>query len=343
MHPPCEIMTDYFLPNIRGIVTHELRGQGESQSKIANMLGITQARVSNYLTKKKSVYQSELTKRFGIQETEIEGFGKVLAEDLRRSQVDGIFTLYSIWKNMLFNGDVCMIHQKESQVSTECSVCMDLHRPSGNLSSNKDQAMDEESAILRNLAEGLLAIQNSPNFPQIMPEVSVNIAMCKAKPKSKRDVAAIPGRINKIHGRAKAFVLPEFGSSNHMSNVLILFSSKLDFVRSAINLRHDSLVDDALTSLRIRKIFTKARSFRTLRRNESWGKSSDEVVLERLATVEIPHEAVINRLPFVVIDKGSEGLEPMTYILGSNATEVIETSLRIANSYVGMLQTRIER
>jgi XRE family transcriptional regulator, thiamine biosynthesis regulator len=343
MHPPCEIMTDYFLPNIRGIVTHEFREQGESQSRIANMLGITQARVSNYLTRKKSVYQSELTKRFGIQENEIEGFGKVLAEDLRRSQVDGIFTLYSIWKSLLFNGDVCMIHQKESQVSRECSVCMDLHRPSSNFSSNINQALNEENEILRNLTEALLAVQSSPNFPQIMPEVSVNIAMCKARPKSKRDVAAIPGRINKIHGRAKAFVLPEFGASNHMSNVLILFNSKFDFVRSAINLRYDASVDHALISLGIKKIFTKARSSRNPRKNETWGNSSDEVVLERLATVEIRNEVLSNKLPFAVIDKGSEGLEPMTYLMGNSATGVVDSSLKVANSYAAILQARTER
>jgi predicted fused transcriptional regulator/phosphomethylpyrimidine kinase/predicted transcriptional regulator len=332
------------LPNMRGVVAHELRGQGESQSKIANMLGITQARVSNYLSKRKSVYESELSKRFGIQESEIEGFGKALSEDLRRSQVDGIFTLYSIWKNMLFNGDVCMIHQKESQVSRECSVCMDLHRQSGSLPSDTGATIDEESGILHNISGALSEVQNSPNFPLIMPEVSVNIAMCKTNPKSKRDVAAIPGRINKIHGRAKAFVVPEFGSSNHMSNVLILFHSKFEYVRSAINFRYDNLIDDALTSLGIKKVFTKPRLPRNLPRAETWSmESPDEIILERLTKLEIPRDVITNRFAFSIIDKGSEGLEPMTYLIGKNATEVTEASLRVADLYAGSMQKRVDR
>lgn len=336
-------MTEFFLPNIRGIVAHELREKGESQGKIANMLGITQARVSNYLSNKKSIYYSELSKRFGTTQSELEGFAKILSEDVRRSQVDGIFTLYSIWKNMLFNGAVCAIHQKESSVSKECSVCMDLHRPQNATSAESNEIEDEESGILHNLSEALLALESSPNFPQIMPEVSVNIAMCKTKPKSKRDVAAIPGRVNKIHGRAKAFVLPEFGSSNHMSNVLLLFNSKFEYVRSAINIRYDSQVDRSLASLGIKKIFTKIRSVPIFPKSvvaEKW-PTADEVVLERLATVEIPKMVSSNRLPFSVVDRGSEGLEPMTYVLGSKATEVTEVALKIADSYVSALQTRV--
>jgi XRE family transcriptional regulator, thiamine biosynthesis regulator len=340
MQPPCEIMTKYFLPNIRGLVAHELDERGESQRRIASILGITQARVSHYLSNKKSVYHADLLKRFATSQAELEGFARILGDDASRSQVDGIFTLYSIWKNMLFNGNVCAIHQKESSISKDCSVCMDLHRPQ--TSSSKEAVLrDEESNILRELSEAVSSIESSSQFPQIMPEVSVNIAMCKEDPKSKRDVAAIPGRINKIHGRAKSFVFPEFGSSNHMSNVLLLFKSKSNYIKSVMNLRYDEFLGRSLSSLGVRKFLTREKtSGQKNHRNQAEQVSGDQVVLQRLAEVRIPESISEANSPFAVIDEGSEGLEPITYLFGARATELSEVALKIAHAYTNITLTQ---
>src|SRR5208283_1112601 len=107
MQPPCEIMVNDFLPNMRGLVSHELHEKGESQRRIALLLGITQARVSYYLGKRRTQFSSELATKFGISQSDIANYSKLLAEDATRSQTDGIFTLYSIWKNLLFTGMIC--------------------------------------------------------------------------------------------------------------------------------------------------------------------------------------------------------------------------------------------
>lgn len=334
-------MTRYFLPDIRGIVAHELDERGESQRKIASTLGITQARVSHYLSNKKSIYYSDLLKRFETSQGELEGFARILADDASRSQVDGIFTLYSIWKNMLFNGGVCAIHQSESAISKDCSICMDLHRPQRD-SYNETSSKEEESTILRDLSEAISVIEDSSQFPLIMPEVSVNIAMCKQDPKSKRDVAAIPGRINKIHGRAKAFVLPEFGSSNHMSNVLLLFRSKSNNIKSVMNLRYDESMDRSLSLLEVTKISTREKSaFQRKYRNQIEPKPADDVVLQRLAQIKIPDSVSKANPSFAVIDEGAEGLEPITYLFGTRATELSQLSLKIAHAYANIAHSRV--
>jgi XRE family transcriptional regulator, thiamine biosynthesis regulator len=340
MQPPCEIMTKYFLPDMRGIVAHELGERGTSQSKIASILGITQARVSHYFSNKKSLYFSNLSKRFGTSPAELEGFARILADDSSRSQVDGIFTLYSIWKNMLFNGEVCGIHQSESSISKECSVCMDLHRSQTD-SSMGTSSKEEESIILRDLSDAVTMVESSSQFPQIMPEVSVNIAVCKGDPKSKRDVAAIPGRINRIHGRAKAFVLPEFGSSNHMSNVLLLFNAKSNYIKSVMNLRYDESLGISLSSLAVRKIPTLGK--RRLRKDRSYNsefQSPDQEILERLSRIKIPESISSIDSPFAVIDEGSEGLEPITYLFGARATELSQLALKIAQAYFSIVNSK---
>jgi predicted fused transcriptional regulator/phosphomethylpyrimidine kinase/predicted transcriptional regulator len=333
-------MTGYFLPGMRGIVAHELYERGESQSKIALILGITQARVSHYLSNKKTRYYSDLSKRFGKSQTELEGFARILAEDASRSQVDGIFTLYSIWKNMLFNGEACTLHQSEFSISKECSVCMDLFRPHSDSFTGRD-SREEESAILRDISNSIVALETSSEFPLIMPEVSVNIAVSKNHPKSKRDIAAIPGRISRIHGRAKAFVLPEFGSSNHMSDVLLLFRSKSTKIKAVMNLRYDDTMTEAVASVGLPMANTKIiGNSKENDLNASVPHLAEQVLLRRLANVMVPDSASRTDSPFAVFDEGSEGLEAITYLFGMNATELTQIALKIAHAYSNIIRSQ---
>ena len=321
-----------FLPNIRGLVSHELYERKESQRKIASLLGITQARVSYYLGTRKSKFVSELSTRFGLSQGEVQSYGQILAEDVRRSEVDGIFTLYSIWRNLLFTGGVCSVHQRDMGVTDECSVCMELQRPSRESSENSG---NEDTYILREVTEATGLIESSAAFPGIMPEVSVNIAMSRKTLKSSRDVAAIPGRINRIHGRAKALMLPEFGSSKHMSNVLIILHSKEPSLNSIMNLKYDKAIDEVISGLAIARIFTrsadKTSSLGFYERSD-YTKNHDPV-LERLSKTSIPRHVLIEPSPFAIIDRGSEGLEPMTYLVGRKATDVAHAALKIAHDY----------
>src|SRR5208283_2033395 len=126
----------------------------------------------------------------------------------------------------------------------------------------------------------------SAAFPSIMPEVSVNIAMSRKAPKSSRDVAAIPGRINRIHGRAKALMLPEFGSSKHMSNVLIIMNAKDSSVNSVLNLKYDKSVDKVIIALGITRIFTQEPDDR--KEGRTPGLSAEDPVVQRLSRTVIP-------------------------------------------------------
>ncbi|HVB13016.1 MAG TPA: thiamine-phosphate synthase family protein [Nitrososphaerales archaeon] len=327
MQPPCEIMMNDFLPNMRGLVSHELHEKGESQRRIAVFLGITQARVSYYLGKKKTQFSSELATKFGISQNDAMNYSKLLAEDATRSQTDGIFTLYSIWKNLLFTGIICAAHQKESNVPTDCSVCMELFKPAREAATFSDQE-SEDMQIIHEISQAISMIENSVYFPSIMPEVSVNIAMSRTNPKTTRDVAAIPGRINRIHGRAKAFVLPEFGSSNHMSRVLLLANSKVPDFKAVLNIKYDDAIGNVLDELAVPKRFTTAaKNVHGVTKAEQ----SEDPVLLRLAQVKLTSEEGVPSI--ALIDRGSEGVEPITYLIGRKATDLGQIALKIAQNY----------
>ena len=126
-------------------------------------------------------------------------------------------------------------------------------------------------------------------------------------------------------------MLPEFGSSNHMSNVLLIFNSKQKEVRAAMNLRYDQIIEKSLSTLAIRKIFTTAGRMLSSR-GEPRARSFNADVLQRLTETHLP-VAILKELPFAVIDRGSEGVEPITYLFGRNALELAQLSLKISHSY----------
>lgn len=335
MQPPCELMTNYFLPNMRGLVSHNLHESGESQRQIAILLGITQARVSYYLGRRKTTFANELTSRFAIDQNDVMNYSKVLSEDVKRSQVDGIFTLYSIWKNLLFSGAICSSHQRESNIQSDCSVCMELHKPARESVLATDTEA-EDSAIVREISEAIALIENSTQFPYLMPEVSVNIAMSRKHPKTSRDIAAIPGRLNKIHGRAKAFVMPEFGCSNHMSKVLLIFHSRNQNFRAVLNLKYDKSVEKTLEQISLPKFFTEQFRMKS-EKMMSPRFAHQDVLLKRLESTKLPTTDSVRTV--AVIDRGSEGVEPITYLLGVNATEITEVAIRMARAYTSQLSS----
>ena len=329
-------MVNEFLPNIRGVVSHELSENGESQRRIAVLLGITQARVSYYLRHKKSQFISELSSKFGASSGDVANYAKLLAEDATRSQTDGIFTLYSIWKNLLFNGMACATHQKESDISADCSVCMELFKPTRDPGELTDKDA-EDMQVIHEISQAISMLESSVQFPSIMPEVSVNVAMSRSEPKSPRDIAAIPGRINKIHGRAKALVLPEFGASNHMSKVLLLANSREPEFKSVINIKYDDIIGEVLQDLGVPKRFTTSSKAHRVSYLSKTSEDQDPV-LTRLSQVRISREA--GAAAVALIDRGSEGVEPMTYLLGSEATELGQLAIRIAHSYSSLEHAR---
>lgn len=332
MQPPCEVMANEFLPNMRGLVSHDLHESGESQRKIAVLLGITQARVSYYLAKKKGMFSNELCEKFGLSQSDVQSYSRILAEDVKRSQVDGIFTLYSIWKNLLFSGAICTFHQRNSNIQSDCAVCMELHKPARDSSPTSDKEV-EDNSTLREISDAISLIENSPHFPSIMPEVSVNVAMSRKEPKSTRDVAAIPGRINRIYNRAKSFVLPEFGCSNHMSQVLLIFHSKNKDLRAALNIKYDDGIEKTLGDLEIPKTFTTSPAGKGAHGVYD-AKSRDDPVLQRLTDVKMSQDKKAQ--VFAIIDKGSEGVEPITYLLGKKATDLAQVAIKIAHAYAAL-------
>jgi XRE family transcriptional regulator, thiamine biosynthesis regulator len=301
-------MVQVFLPAMRQLVARNLRSQGLSQNRISSMLGVTQASVSLYLSSRPEKAYADLSS-LSVQREEADRNANVLAEDVKRSAVYGVETLGSLWRGMLGRGSVCESHRKLYPSLSTCDVCIKEY---GEREGDVTGAIDEVSSAI-----GLL--ESSRAFVSVMPEVSVNIAYAPPGSLSPEDVVAVPGRIVKVKGRAKATLPPEFGASRHIAKVLLLVVNRRPGTRSCINLRYDPMMRKVLHRLGIR----------TLEISEYPQASSEDrtvsALTSRLASTRAEFDAVV--------DSGGKGVEPNLYLFGKDAREVASLAIKIARLY----------
>jgi XRE family transcriptional regulator, thiamine biosynthesis regulator len=305
MHPPCELMTDSFLPAMREKVTLKLRAQGFSQGKIASMMGITQASVSLYL--KSGGRSKKLLGPLGVSEEDAELYASLLAEDLKKNPVYAVNTLYSIWSDILGRGAMCAAHRSQYPALAQCDMCMKVFGTSGKA----------EDAV-EHVAEAVRTVEGSSIFVRVRPEVSVNIAYAGEGASSIQDVVAVPGRIVKVKGMPRSFMRPERGASTHVANILLAVMAWDHSLRAAMNVRYDERMVRVLRRMKLRSLALEGPS----------GRSDTEVlrmVGERLKGYDRALDAII--------DTGGSGIEPGLYLFAEDAVKVAQLGLRIARAY----------
>ncbi len=308
MFPPCEIMIREFLPAMRGLVALELRKGGMSQSRIAALLGITQAAVSLYLSKDANYYKKRL-QSIGIPLDEVDNLVKLISNDILEGAVKANEIFYAFWKEILSKGLLCKYHRNMYPSLSECHVC--LKAPT--------YPSVEHIEVLRDLEHALYMLEGSSYFVKLIPEVAVNIAVSLKDARSETDVAAIPGRIIALKDRPKPMSRPEFGASKHMARVLLRVRTVKNEVRAVMNIKCDEGVELAAKKLGMNVAYTEK------------GDVSDEEAVIDAVTAAFKKYGELD----IVFDKGGVGLEPMTYVFGKSATDVVRKALRIARSYIG--------
>lgn len=114
----CEVVVKQFLPALRAELSRELQKKGFNQTEIADVLGITQAAVSKYLS---GNYGKDI-KKVGKRE-EIRNTVKEIAEEIAENkEINLMAEVCSACKEFRNEGLVCELHWN-SGVEKECSLC----------------------------------------------------------------------------------------------------------------------------------------------------------------------------------------------------------------------------
>jgi len=144
-------------------------------------------------------------------------------------------------------------------------------------------------------------------IPLLSPQVRVNIAMATSDAVDKSGIAAFPGRLTPVDGRARPLSSPKFGGSSHLSNLLLEIRKFNSDACVIINLRWDSVVSDILKSMEIIPLVLR--------------REGDNLVVNQ----DVVKTATL-------VDEGSYGFEPSLYIFGNSPGSVVKIVEELGHS-----------
>ena len=286
-----EVAVEEFLPTFRSMLAGELRERGLTQSEVAALLGISQSAVSKYA-------HGEVDINADVADDErVRELIDRLADGLSSGDMSRVQALVEaeVLLRRLERADLlARLHEEAFAPLAEYEGPLDIHDPDGDL-----RATEQVRSSVR---RGVRTLENTSGFAALIPAVGSNLAEALPDAETIDDIAAVPGRILDIKGRASVPGEPEFGVSEHVASVLLATRAAGSDARAALNVRYDA---DFLEKL------------------EAAGYTAVEFDAE--ATVETAIADALEDDPDVDVlyQTGGFGIEPILYVLGSDASAVV--------------------
>ncbi|MFP3315963.1 MAG: thiamine-phosphate synthase family protein [Caldivirga sp.] len=293
-----EFLVDEVLPLIKARVAKELSDNGYSQSRIAKVLGVTQPMVNRLMNQYD--YYIDRARKLGVL-----ALVDAVSNAVVRMILDGRFDdasryLMNTLLMDLASLRLCNAHRLVKQdIPNTCSVCAILTTP--------------RDAVLMDVEEAVRVLEANPEVSLLVPGVLMNIAEATPRPRDPNDVVAVPGRIDKVGGRVKAWNPPAYGASEHLAMILIKVTNSDPSTRAVASVRWGSDVEEAVKALGWGMVKVGGSS-----------KPSEHEIVSRVS------ESYMRARPKVVVDMGGYGIEPITYVFGANAVEVAQDLVTLA-------------
>ena len=288
-----EVVVEEFLPTFRSMLAGELRDRGLTQSQVADLLGISQSAVSKYAHGEVEV-NDQLAGDERVRE-----LVNLLADGLASGEMSRVQALVEaeVLVRRLERGDLlARLHEAAFPPLAEYDGSFDVHDPEGELRTTE--------RVRASVRRGVRTLENTSGFANLIPAVGANLVEALPDATTIDDVAAVPGRILDVKGKATVPGEPEFGVSEHVASVLLAARSAGNPARAALNVRYDeTLVADL----------------------EAAGHESVEFDAE--ADVEPAVASALADAPGadVLYQTGGFGIEPVCYVLGKDAAAVVTT------------------
>ena len=300
MRTPCEYITRYVLPRLRAKIAEILmENYGWKQVEVAKKLKISQSAVSKY----RGVLKASLP----ISPDSIDQLAYKLAERIAKDEIsvkEFIYLVCRLCCKLRMGGPICYLHMRTipELSKEECKVCFELIR-------EEEVGVTEREKVLENMKIALREIISDEKFARLIPEVRMNLVMAISNAKDLEDIAGIPGRITIVKGKPFTASEPEFGASKHLASVLLIIMKRFSNIRAAICVKYDEEIRRAISICEMKYVEIKRENgfLETLR---------DKIEL-------------LKKEPDAIVDLGGWGIEPITYVFGRNAVEVIEKCRRI--------------
>ncbi|SEO44408.1 hypothetical protein SAMN04487948_102444 [Halogranum amylolyticum] len=224
-----EVVVEEFLPTFRSMLASELRERGFTQHEVAGALGISQSAVSKY------AHGSVAQRQEVLDDERVLDLVERVADGLAAGDVSSVQALVEteVLIRQLEDGDLlAALHEESMPELADYEGDFNIHDPESSLRTTE--------RVLSSVRRGVRTLTSASGFANLIPNVGSNIAECLPDAQGIEDVAAVPGRIFDVKGRATVPSDPEFGVSEHVAGVLLAAREADTDVRAAVNLRYDA-------------------------------------------------------------------------------------------------------
>ena len=188
---------------LKKAVAKTLYDKGMDQSKISEVLNLSQPMVSNYCGSKDKIPDEILH----------------LAENISEKIIEGNKPIFQ----------TCVSFSGKSFEGTYY------------ISNKTELITDENSRVVNNLTEAFLNLKGK-NFNGLIPKVKINIAMSKEKSVNTEDVAAFLNGLNIVDDIVTGYNGIRFGKSKHLSSLLLKLKENLE-INAIMNIAYIRNID----------------------------------------------------------------------------------------------------
>ncbi|QGN06187.1 helix-turn-helix domain-containing protein [Halorhabdus sp. CBA1104] len=286
-----EIVVEEFLPTFRSLLAERLRDRGLTQREVADLLGISQSAVSKY-----AHGEVERNERL-LSDQRLEELVERLADGLADGEISTVQALAEaeVFVRQLEEGDLlAQLHEEAFPQLSEHGGTIAIHDPE----SRVRQSERARSSVRR----GLGILENTSGFARLIPAVGSNLVECLPGGDGIDDVVAVPGRILDVKGRASVPGDPEFGVSEHVASVLLAAREYGNDARATLNVAYEAELIDAL----------QAQGYVAAEFDADADLDTTFPDVDGIADADVLYQT------------GGFGVEPIAYLLGSDAPTVAE-------------------
>lgn len=208
---PLEFVVEIVVTPLKGLIAHQLAEKGYSQSRISQLLGISQPAVSSYLKNPKNLYEEKLLRM--IESQELQHLLRTLTTLVEYANVEEFLRyVNNYFVSLLSSLRLCSLHRSAYPELSNCDICRDLQ-------------VHTETAKRVEMAFDLL--KRCKECHRLVPKVLMNIVelgpeggvgypgriyvegtqiMARGRPRSgaSRFLARLLSEVNKLHPEIKA-------------------------------------------------------------------------------------------------------------------------------------------
>lgn len=288
---PLELLSERVIQPLKGLIAHELSRRGLSQSRIGQILGISQPAVSAYLKLDEEHYKKRLLEA-GLSAEEVRRIVEVIVTAVDQQNFsEAVEYANNFALSLLSTLRFCEVHRRIAPYLRNCDVC-------------KNISITNEVKNRINISFNML--KSNKYIINLIPRVLMNIVEL-----SEEGPIGYPGRISVIGETLAVTSEPQLWGSRFLGRLILDVNKIHKDIKAVINIRYDEKIIDCFKNNNYKYAIV--------------GPSDAEEESIR----NIVEAMKVDRYD-AVFDRGGLGIEANGYVFGFDAPDVAAKVIRIA-------------